>query len=348
MNFLGGSFPIGRLFGITVRVHFLFVLWIGYTLFTAGPNLKSEALFLGMLFGIVLVHEFGHCLGARSVGGDARDILMWPLGGLAYAHAPMRPWPQFVTVASGPFVNVIFCLLSAAVLFAASGGRVLPGINPLQPGYFLFGSGPIEPPPWFFYAATFYRVNLFLLAFNLLPIYPLDGGQLFHTILWPFLGLQRATIVACTVGLAGAIGFGLWGLGGAGREMLVFIAIFGGMTCWQRLQMARHGMLIEDSQFDSYAGPSHDPRPWWQRIFRTSGGRRRALRDSYGPVNPNPGGWEARQQRLREEETELDRILRKVSEHGVQSLSYVERQTLERITRERRDREQQFERDTRV
>ncbi len=348
MNFLGGSFPIGRLFGITVRVHFLFVLWIGYNLITAGQDMKHEALFLAMLFGIVLVHEFGHCLGARTVGGDARDILMWPLGGLAYARAPMRPWPQFVTVASGPLVNVVFCLLSAAVLFAVSEGRVLPGINPLQPDFVILSPGPIVLPPWISFVFMFYHVNLFLLAFNLLPIYPLDGGQLFHAIIWPFLGLQQATIVACTVGLAGAIGFGLWGLSGGGGGITIFIAIFGGMTCWQRLQMARQGMLIEDSRFDGYTGPSHDPRPWWQRIFRTSGGRRRAPRDSYGPINPNPGGWEARQERLREEETELDRILRKVSEHGVQSLSYVERQTLERITRERRDRERQYERDNRV
>ena len=99
MNFLGGSIRLGRFFDITIRVHVLFFLLIGYWLLT-GRDWRVELAFCAMLFGTVLVHEFGHCFGARSVGGYAHDILMWPLGGLAYAHAPMRPWPQvyFITV----------------------------------------------------------------------------------------------------------------------------------------------------------------------------------------------------------------------------------------------------------
>ena len=114
MDFLNASFKVGRLFDINVRVHILFVIWIAFRLISGGGNWTEHAMFLGMLFGIVLLHEFGHCFGARSVGGDAENILMWPLGGLAYAHAPMTPWAQFVTVASGPAVNAGFCLLSGA------------------------------------------------------------------------------------------------------------------------------------------------------------------------------------------------------------------------------------------
>ena len=115
MDFLNGSFRVGRLFGITIRVHILFVIWIAWRLIASGDGWQFHAAFLGMLFGIVLLHEFGHCFGARSVGGFAENILMWPLGGLAYAHAPMTPWAQFVTVASGPLVNVGFCVLAGVV-----------------------------------------------------------------------------------------------------------------------------------------------------------------------------------------------------------------------------------------
>jgi Zn-dependent protease len=352
MNFLGTSFKVARIFGINVRVHILFVIWIAYSLYEARDR-ADEALFLGLLFGTVLLHEFGHCFGARLVGGYAENILMWPLGGLAYAHAPMRPWPQFVTVAAGPLVNVILCLLSAAAILLGSGGMLLPGINPIHLGIHavreLPAFSPVLTERWLDLLVTFYHVNLFLLAFNLLPIFPLDGGQLFHAIIWPFVGLQRASVIACYVGLAGCAVFGLLGLRQVQQgSMLFFIAIFGGFICWQRLQAARHGLLAEDSRFEAYHGPSYDPRPWWQRVFRTGHRRRPPASSPIEFGNPNPGGWVARQADRAAEEAELDRILKKVSELGVRSLSYVERQTLERITRERQTEERQYQRDRRV
>jgi Zn-dependent protease len=343
MNFLGGSFRIAKLFGIDVRIHVLFVLWIGYELFAAatrGGDPKREAIFYALLFGIVLLHEFGHCFGARSVGGDARDILLWPLGGLAYAYAPMRPWPQFVTVACGPLVNVILCILSAAAIFLGSGAAVLPGVNPLDFDLHLLRITPalhdVLRAPWFGGLLQFYHVNLWLLSFNLLPIYPLDGGQLFHAIIWPFLGLRRASIVAAQVGLVGCVVLGLFSLVRGGGGILLFIAIFGGMTCWQRYQAARQGSLVEDAAF-----AVRNPRgSFWSRLFKPRQRERRPAAPVEFPrptptPNPNPGAWQAQQDERAQDDAELDRILKKVSEEGVQSLSYVERQTLERITLER-------------
>ncbi|MCH8808184.1 MAG: hypothetical protein IH986_19140, partial [Planctomycetes bacterium] len=201
MNLLGASFRIGSLFGVNIRIHILFVIWIAFQLFSDPNNWRGTGLFMAMLFGIILVHEFGHCFGARSVGGDARDIMLWPLGGLAFAQAPMRPWPQFVTVACGPLVNVVFCLISAVALFVGGGDYVSFHWHPLH------GVGLHGPfPSWVYYVSVFYHVNYLLLAFNLLPIYPLDGGQLFQAIIWPFVGLQRATLLAvdAQMGVEGA------------------------------------------------------------------------------------------------------------------------------------------------
>jgi len=331
MNFLGGSLRIGSLLGINIRIHMLFILWIAYRLLTARDSVGNEALFLGLLFGIVLLHEFGHCLGARSVGGYAENILMWPLGGLAYAQAPMRPWPQFVTVAAGPLVNVILCALSAGALLIASGGRVLPGINPLSPGLIVLGEGPASAPSWITYVFIFYHVNLWLLAFNLLPIYPLDGGQLFHAAIWPLVGLRRATVIACQVGLVGSVILGLLALRGGG--ILFFIAIFGGLTCWQRLQAARYGLLVEDVPFT----PRYQGGGFWSRVLG-----RRPRRSP--PAAPAPRTWESPAENVDDEEAELDRLLKKVSQYGIQSLSYVDRQRLETITRRRQQREKQFQR----
>jgi Zn-dependent protease len=347
MNFLGGSLRIGRLFDINIRVHVLFLVYIGFRVYEAvqgGGTWQGEVYRLAMLFGIVFVHELGHCFGARSVGGDAHDILMWPLGGLAYAHAPMRPWPQFVTVACGPLVNVIFCVLSALVAEVVTGWQMGLPLNPLS-GHFEY-HGTTPPPAWLMYVLIFYDVNLFILAFNLLPVFPLDGGQLFQALIWPFVGLQRATMIACQVGLLGCVLFGLYGLSSHGASMLIFIALFGGMTCWQRLQAARAGWVVEDPTYARYDTGPRGGR-FWSRLF---GSRRRATAP-VAPVespNPNPGGWETKMTERDQQNAELDRILKKVAAHGIHSLSYVERQTLEHITRERQREENEYQRENRV
>lgn len=316
MDFLNGSFRVGRLFGIDVHVHMLFVIWVVFQLLSAGDYWQYEAAFMTLLFGIVLAHEFGHCFGARWVGGDAKNILMWPLGGLAYAHAPMTPWAQFVTVAAGPMVNVIFCVISGAII-AVSIGSVEPLLmNPFDPRMIRL-SGEL----W--YVGVFYSVNLFLLGFNLLPIYPMDGGQLFQCLLWPFLGLRTALEIACKVGLAGAVLFGIWGIQGGG-SMLLFIALFGGFTCYQRLQQLKYGMVVDERVSYTVTRPR---RGGWSGLF---GGKSKPAPE---PKSQAPA-WTEEAPRV---EDEVDRILQKVHDQGLRSLTYIERQTLERATRSRRE-----------
>src|SRR5262249_59674786 len=92
---LSWSFPLGRLFGVLVRVHWLFpIVAIGLVLRAAfgkdyPPGAWIDVLWLeGLLLFSVLLHEFGHCFGARLVDGDANEVLLWPLGGLAYVDVP--------------------------------------------------------------------------------------------------------------------------------------------------------------------------------------------------------------------------------------------------------------------
>lgn len=334
MDFLNGSFKVGRLFGIDIRVHILLVLWMATRLIGAnGGDLKWIVIHQLMLFTIILVHEFGHCIGARMVGGDAHVILMWPFGGLAFADAPMRAWPQFVTVACGPLVNVIFCLASGAVLAAYDGGIGWFSLNPLS------GFPYVQGPSWLIYLSLFFDVNYFLLAFNLLPFFPMDGGQLLRTFLWPFMGLSAATILSCQIGIAGAIIGGVWGAQN-GHFMLVILAFMGGTACWQTYLAARHGAIQEAPSFRVQRRRS-EPKAesWWGKILGRGAGVEAPPRRGGPTENPNPGGWEARQSAERALETEVDRILQKVHDQGLTSLSYVERQTLERATRERQRRE---------
>ena len=347
MDFLGGSVRIGRWFDVEVRVHMLFFVFMAFQIITANDKAWAVT-FWTMLFGIVLVHEFGHCFGARSVGGSAHNILMWPLGGLAFASAPMRAWPQFVTVACGPLVNVAFCLVSGLILVVANGSFGAITFSPFRGPTIRFAAA------WHEYLFTFYFVNLWLLCFNLLPVYPLDGGQLFQTMMWPFIGLQKSMRLACQVGIGGAVVFGIYGIQNQ-RFMLVGIALFAGFTSYQRLKMLRFGMIQEDpagpggydfsrgyTSFDA-SMDRRDKPGFWARIF----GRKKKP-NAARPHNPNPGGWERKMEKEQHLEDDLDRILKKVSEQGIHSLTYVERQTLQRATKERKKREQDLGRTDRL
>jgi len=125
---------------------------------------------------------------------------MTPLGGLAFAMARRRPWPTFVTVAGGPLVNVIICLICAV------------GIWLMNKHVFITPGGMIRNRPlvesWVSvhsYLYYFYAVSMALLLFNILPVFPLDGGQLLQAILWKPLGYFRSMMITLNVGLVGSI-----------------------------------------------------------------------------------------------------------------------------------------------
>jgi Zn-dependent protease len=134
------SFPLGRLFGINIRVHLTFplvaialVLRVAFQKDTL-PLLWLEAcILMALLFASVLLHEFGHCFGARAVDGDATEVLLWPLGGLASAEVPHTPRAHFLMTAAGPAVNLFLCLFLCLLLAA---GTLVPSFKPWSDPYF--------------------------------------------------------------------------------------------------------------------------------------------------------------------------------------------------------------------
>ena len=241
MRFLTGSVSLGVWFGITVRVHAALLILIGSNLLFAnargGMGVRAALASSIILFGIILLHEFGHCFAARAVGGDAHEILMWPLGGLAYIRTPQRPWPSFIGAAGGLFVNIAIGLITGLALLAMSRFQFSLPINPLL----AFGSGEmlandasyllISSSTIAYYLWWIYSVNLSLFFFNLLPIFPLDGGRILQTILWPRFGFYDSMNFACTTGMVAAVIMGAIGL--TGNFFLLMLAVAGFMTCYQ-------------------------------------------------------------------------------------------------------------------
>ncbi|HEY1375473.1 MAG TPA: site-2 protease family protein [Gemmataceae bacterium] len=131
------SFPLGRMFGIRVNVHVLFPVIVLALILRVWAQkdttvtLAEAGVMAGLLFVSVLLHEFGHCFAARSVDGDATEVLLWPLGGLAYCDVPHTPRAHLITALGGPAVDLILCVLSAGALLFAG---LVPPLNPLDGG----------------------------------------------------------------------------------------------------------------------------------------------------------------------------------------------------------------------
>lgn len=242
-NLFFGSISLGYWSGIHVRVHSsLILLGLFKILFIDarnGESFRDGLVSALILFGIVLLHEFGHCFAARSVGGNPREILLWPLGGLATSEVPMRPWPRFVTTAGGPLVNVVICLVTGIALQILGQGQFTLPMNPLIPfgGGYNFNSSSamlLYTNSLAYYLFWIYTVSWSLLFFNLLPIYPLDGGSLMQEILWPKMGFYRSMEFACKIGMGGAIVMGLYGLVSF-HIWFIILAYMGFTTCQMTL-----------------------------------------------------------------------------------------------------------------
>src|SRR5579864_3835584 len=165
-----GSIHLFRFSGIDVFLHWSWFLVAAYEIQTrkgAYSSITWNVLEYLALFLIVMIHEFGHALACRQVGGRANQIVLWPLGGVAYVDPPQRPGATLWSIAAGPLVNV--------VLMPILNGIVSQGQS----------HGWAESRPDLFQLALAIRfINKGLLIFNILPVYPLDGGQILRSLLW--------------------------------------------------------------------------------------------------------------------------------------------------------------------
>jgi Zn-dependent protease len=226
-NARSGSIHLFRLAGVDVYLHWSWFVVALIELQTRQGRYSSlawSALEYLALFLIVLTHEFGHAMACQQVGGTANRIVLWPLGGVAFVKPPQRPGAMLWSIAAGPLVNVaLLPVLGAALLMAGSMGwaQTMPDAYTL--------------------VLWIWNINLGLLVFNMLPIYPLDGGQILRSLLWFVMGRARSLMVATVLGFVGVVGF--FALAVVTHSVWTgAIAVFMLLNCWGGLQHAR-GLL---------------------------------------------------------------------------------------------------------
>ena len=212
---MGWTFGLGSVLGIRIRVHWLFMVLLGYLLlFGGGP---AAVVMVCGVFVFVVLHELGHSLVARIYGIRVRDITLLPIGGMARLEG-MAPTPkaEFWIALAGPLVNVVLAAIFLPLaLLVNAGGLAL--------GWDVFGS-------FAEFLGVLFAINLALAVFNLLPGFPMDGGRILRAYLARRVGMLEATRKAVRVGrwvaalmaIAGVIWL---------RPMLLFIALFIYLPC---------------------------------------------------------------------------------------------------------------------
>jgi Zn-dependent protease len=205
-----GALPIFRLAGIRVYLHFTWFIVAALEVAQFAHRYHNPiwaALEYCALFGIVVLHEFGHAFACRQTGGQADTVVLWPLGGIAFVKPPARPGAYLWSIAAGPLVNVILFPLFTLFAFVVAELRW----KTVHPDFYRFVS-------------TVWLMNGVLLFFNLIPVYPLDGGQILRGLLWLKVGPIRSLKAASIIGFGGAILFALWAF--ASRSIWLGILAF--------------------------------------------------------------------------------------------------------------------------
>lgn len=389
--------PVFRAFGIPVKVHiFFFIITLG--LFFRQVLAKDNPIWWGdvfaftivLLFLVVLLHEFGHCFGARWVDGEAKEVLIWPLGGLAYVDVPHTPRANFIAVAAGPAVNVLICVVCALLLAV---GGFLPNLNPLANPYVneihnygngrdytspyglklykkdtpepmpgqdridaqlkekgggLFERRVVTPeegvqatalvapygydralaPTWAVWLQRAFQLSWILFLFNLIPAYPLDGGQLLQCAIWSRSDYRKGVTYAAYTGFAVSVLFLIISI--AANEALVMgLALFMLYSASHKL----HSLDADDGPFG----------------YDFSAGYTSLEKDEEPPPKPKRVGWFTRWRHARRarkmareaeerahDETRMDQLLEKIALHGKNSLTEEERHFLERVSARKR------------
>jgi len=212
------SWTIGRVAGITLRVHATFVIlvaWLALVDYRASGTVSGAligVIFTLALFGSVLLHELGHAVAARRVGVPTRDITLLPIGGVArLEHIPDKPKQELGIALAGPAVTVLIALI-LSVSLRLSGLPVIVVEETITHG--TVGA----------FVADLVWLNVALLVFNMLPAFPMDGGRVLRALLALRMDHTRATEIAARVGRGFALVFGVVGL--LYNPFLVLIALF--------------------------------------------------------------------------------------------------------------------------
>lgn len=250
------SIQVMRCFGIPVRVHITLLILLPYFATRLAEPLGLKGPLWGWIaaagvWASILAHELGHALTARRMGCPAREITLWPIGGVAsLACIPRRPRDEALMAAMGPAVSLGLAGVGLGAGF---------GLEPVQPELAAL-------------LGLLGAINLSLVVFNLLPCFPMDGGRIYRALLSTRMNRVLATARAVRLGRWLAFALAVWGLW-YGQWLAVIVAFFvwrAGAAEYRQVQLEAMqekgytgGFRFGPFVFQTFAGgaPRQPPRP---------------------------------------------------------------------------------------
>jgi Zn-dependent protease/CBS domain-containing protein len=250
------SIPVGRLFGVDVRIHLtffilpMFVFWTDYALHQNNATGSRDLAIVGIILACVGAHECGHMLAARRVGLIPKAVILLPLTGVALydesrsqkAQPAPRLWLREIRLALiGPLASLALAGLAAAVVTASGRG--------------------IELWKWPFLQATnlpksLVWANLYLAVFNLMPAYPLDGGRILRALFSRTLDASAATRRAVSISNAIAMVLMIAGLFSDSWLTMVGVIVFSAAQLEERalvFQSVLDNVRLEEIMLTDFA-----------------------------------------------------------------------------------------------
>jgi Zn-dependent protease len=230
------SFKIAKLAGTDIFIHltfFLLLTWVAFIQWKLNGSIGaalSGIVFILAIFACIVLHEMGHALAARKYGIRTQDIILLPIGGVARLEKmPDRPIQELWVALAGPAVNVVIVALLAVYLWIT---------NTLTPDNQLMMTTAA-------FVERIIGVNIFLILFNMIPAFPMDGGRVLRALLATRLAYIRATRISANLGQGIALLFGVIGL--FYNPILLFIAFFVWMGAAQETRMVRMKSVLDRS-----------------------------------------------------------------------------------------------------
>lgn len=216
---------LGKLFGVELKIHGTFLLLLAFVAISGLLNggLAQAVLSLSLavvIFGVVVLHEFGHILAARKYGIKTKDVILSPLGGMARLEKlPATPAQEIGVALAGPAVNLFLAALGFGLLPFLNEASALGGFLSALMGWFV-------------------TINLVLLGFNLIPALPMDGGRVLRALLTKRFGHVKATEKAAKVARWTSLAMAVYAVA-SGQLMLLLIAGFVFIMSWVEVFQAK-------------------------------------------------------------------------------------------------------------
>jgi hypothetical protein len=330
------SLPVLRTSSLTIRLHFWLILYLALDLLgslSSGLGFNFFVINTGLLIAVILWHEFGHRVVSRFVGGDHREWVLWPMGGMVSPYCSNRPWAMFWANFGGNLFTLPLAGIALGALWILSKGTV----NLIALTHFFFNLMSLQVPPGVIGQAgadalvLYCLLKVFIVAtsiflINMFAAYWFDGGNIWQAALTPTAGPYRAISITCIAGMALSVPFILLSIWPRTDpfSIIVWVLIFA--SCYQRRKMlvaAGPGVVEEEfsgSKYD-YMGHGDDKHKkrkrggWWLK-----NARKKAMQDQA-------------------EQEKIDRILEMVKNHGLHSLTWLEKRNILNATERKRQQD---------